>query len=414
MRAGWGRAEITPPLGVELAGYGYYLERRAASVIDPLYARAIALEDEGETFIIICCDALGLSRAIVQPVLEQLLQNFRVASDHVMMVCIHTHTGPVLKYHEGCGAVDPAYTETVAPNIIKACAAALDDLTLVNNIDYSITKIDDDWAYNRANADGPVDRFVRSFRITRDDAQPIVIASYACHAVSRGILDGISADYPGEVCRLLDEQGVKSIFLNGLCGDIDPYPSVKAERQARLAPFARAVADACKRESGEAQSLPQRISGGRLSFELKLTPVSRESLQTAAEHSIQTNGEDSGAAKVARIWLGEMMEKYDSLTDADPVSAAWLRIGGVPIIALPFEGFTRTGELIREAIDDPRALTLGCAEEVMGYLPTIDDIKRRAYAALESAFLYKRLPPLPGEAERIGELLGEMMANNPK
>ena len=28
MRAGYGKTEITPPLGVELAGYGYYLLRR--------------------------------------------------------------------------------------------------------------------------------------------------------------------------------------------------------------------------------------------------------------------------------------------------------------------------------------------------------------------------------------------------
>ena len=36
MRAGLGKWELTPPMGVELAGYGYYLGRRAESVRDPL------------------------------------------------------------------------------------------------------------------------------------------------------------------------------------------------------------------------------------------------------------------------------------------------------------------------------------------------------------------------------------------
>ena len=45
MRAGYGKTEITPPLGVELAGYGYYLKRRATRVDDPLFVRAVALED---------------------------------------------------------------------------------------------------------------------------------------------------------------------------------------------------------------------------------------------------------------------------------------------------------------------------------------------------------------------------------
>ena len=55
------------------------------------------------------------------------------------------------------------------------------------------------------------------------------------------------------------------------------------------------------------------------------------------------------------------------------------------------------------------ALTLGCAEELLGYLPTKDDIKRGAYAALESTFLYKRLPVVPGEAERLGEEMGKAL-----
>ena len=52
------------------------------------------------------------------------------------------------------------------------------------------------------------------------------------------------------------------------------------------------------------------------------------------------------------------------------------------------------------------SMVLGCAEELLGYLPTKDDIARGAYAALESTFLYKRLPVVPGEAERLGEELG--------
>ena len=74
--------------------------------------------------------------------------------------------------------------------------------------------------------------------------------------------------------------------------------------------------------------------------------------------------------------------------------------------ALPFEGFCAIGHKIRDVLGDTRALTLGCADELLGYLPTRDDIARGAYAALESTFLYHRLPVLPGEAERLGRELG--------
>ena len=41
MRAGFGKSDLTPPLGTELTGYGYYLNRRAESLRDPLYARCV-------------------------------------------------------------------------------------------------------------------------------------------------------------------------------------------------------------------------------------------------------------------------------------------------------------------------------------------------------------------------------------
>ena len=83
-----------------------------------------------------------------------------------------------------------------------------------------------------------------------------------------------------------------------------------------------------------------------------------------------------------------------------------LLLGGVPIVALPFEGFTQIGMDVRRLCGREDTLVLGCAEELLGYLPTKDDISRGTYAALESTFLYKRLPVVPGEAERLGEELG--------
>ena len=37
----------------------------------------------------------------------------------------------------------------------------------------------------------------------------------------------------------------------------------------------------------------------------------------------------------------------------------------------------------------------------------MDDFERESYAAKESMFLYRRLPPVPGEAERLAEQLAE-------
>lgn len=399
MRAGFGKSDLTPPMGVELTGYGYYLNRCALSVLDPLYARALFLEADGVRTLIISCELLGLNRHICADVAAHAAQ-YGVTPDHLIIVSVHTHTGPSVKYHEGCGYVDDAYEATVAGRISKAVDAAFEDLTEVTGLTHMCEPLPGDHIYNRADPNGPVDRTVRGFTLTREGKAPVAAVSTACHCVFRGRDTAVSADLAGEVNRFMAEKGCESLFLNGLCGDIDPWQPTPE----RLTECARLVTDVF---SSSAISLPLTLEAGAIPFTLRLTPVTREDITSAAKTAVEKNGgPDQPAARVALIWEKEMLEKLDRLSPEEPISVKYVVLGGVPVIALPFEGFTRIGMDIRQIIGRPDALTLGCAEELLGYLPTKDDIKRGAYAALESTFLYKRLPVVPGEAERIGEEMG--------
>ena len=403
MKAGFGRWELTPPMGVELAGYGYYLGRRAVSVLDPLYARALLLEEGSLRILLVSCDVLGLSRQVCSDVFAHA-RTLGVSPEHVIIVSVHTHTGPAVIYHEGCGFVDPSYVSKVAPAVCRAVDAALADLDDLCSLQFVCAPFDGDDIYNRAFAGGPVDRFVRGFLLTRKSRPEIAAISAACHGVFRGRIPSVSADFAGEICRLLEGSGLHAMYLNGLCGDIDP----SEQSDGRLESFARLVAG---RFSAEKQPLPLTLGGGSIPFTLRLMPVSREDIcQAAALAAERAGGPDQPAARVALIWEREMLDRFDSLTDTEPVSVKYLLLGGIPVLALPFEGFTQIGMDIRGRCGRQDALVLGCAEELLGYLPTRDDISRGAYAALESTFLYKRLPVVPGEAERLGEEIGNALA----
>lgn len=399
MRAGYGKTEITPPLGVELAGYGYYLKRRATRVDDPLFVRAVALEDRGRTYVVVSCDILGLNRSIVGRVRAGLLQKHAIPPSHVLIVSIHTHTAAPAIAHEGCGEVCPEYVETLPGAILAACEDALSDMRRVTSLRFSMRRLDGQYAYNRAAEDGPVDDCARGFLLSRSERAPIALISYACHPVCRGRSTGVSADYPGCVCRMAEEKGVLPVYLNGLCGDIDP---LTCEDGARIDAFAAAILSALTDEI----ELPMRVFGGEVADEIRLLPVSREDIESAAERAAARPDAIPGADRVARAWEREMLSKFDDLPSREPISVHYLVLGGVPVAALPFEGFCAIGQKIRDVLGDTRALTLGCADELLGYLPTRDDIARGAYAALESTFLYHRLPVLPGEAERLGRELG--------
>ena len=400
MRAGLGKWELTPPMGVELAGYGYYLGRCAQSVRDPLYARALALETDELRALVISCDLLGLSRGVCEDVFAHA-KMLGYAPENVLIVSIHTHTGPCIKYHEGCGFVNDDYVATVAPAICRAIDEAVADLDEVTALQKVFVPFEGDHIYNRTIENGPVDRHVRGFSFTRQTHAPIAAVSAACHGVFRGISTAVSADFAGAVCRLLSAQGMLPIYLNGLCGDIDP---TEKGNDALLDSFAELITS--KFES-EKEPLPLTLSGGSLPFTLKLAPVTIEDIHQAARQAVDAaGGESMPAARVALTWEREMLMKFHRLNTQEDITVKYLLLGGVPVIALPFEGFTEIGLLIRRLSGREDALVLGCAEELLGYLPTKDDISRGTYAALESTFLYKRLPVVPGEAERLGEETG--------
>lgn len=402
MRAGFGQWELTPPMGVELAGYGYYLGRRALSVRDPLYARAVLLEQGGNKVLVISCDLLGLSKAVCAQVFAHA-EKLGIAQSQVIIVSIHTHTGPCIKYHEGCGYTDDAYVATVGGLICRAVDEAAADLCEVTSLTQAFHPFEGDHIYNRTVVGGPVDRFVRGFTLTREGREPICMINAACHGVFRGRVTAVSADFAGEVNRLMAEKGCKSIYLNGLCGDIDPFKPT----DARLCEFAQIVVDAF---TAEEKPLPLTMEAGQLPFTLHMTNVKAEDIIGAAAHAVEiAGGEEKPAARVALIWKQEMLAKLSNLNDAEDITCKYLILGGVPVLAVPFEGFTQIGIEVRQALGRPDGLMLGCGEELLGYLPTRDDIAREAYAALESTFLYKRLPVVPGEAERLGAEMGKAL-----
>jgi len=426
MRAGFGKFEITPPLGVELGGYGYYLARRAAGVMDPLYARAVLLEEDGRRSLIISCDLLGLSDAVCGEVFERVAP-LGCGADQVMLVSVHTHTGPVVKDHEGCGVPDEGYVAGLAEKISRAAFLAAEDLCAVESLSFvsaemgggsqekraepegkakhgfAVPAADSGYTYNRAVQDGPVDRMARGFVIRRGKATPIAVSNAACHAVFNAVIPQVSADYPGAVNRLVDAAGFHSIFLNGVCGDIDPAEKTREARDA----FAKAIAGVLEAEE---KPLPLTLRAGAIDYELRTVMMTREARHAAVEASVaRAGGADRPAARPALVWEKDMLKREGTLTGREAVRARYVILGGVPIVSMPFEGYTRIGREIREIVGREDALVLGCQEEMLGYLPTRDDIAQGGYAALESTYLYRRLPVVPGEAERLGETLGHAL-----
>ena len=68
MRIGFGKVDITPRVGVELCGFGPFLNRHSIGVRDRLWARAMAIEAGGRTAVVVSCDLV----AVVLPTTKQV------------------------------------------------------------------------------------------------------------------------------------------------------------------------------------------------------------------------------------------------------------------------------------------------------------------------------------------------------
>ena len=66
MKAGFGKSDLTPRLGVQLAGYGPYRNRAAQEIVAPLAARAAVIRDGKTTVVLLSLELCGTPRPLAE------------------------------------------------------------------------------------------------------------------------------------------------------------------------------------------------------------------------------------------------------------------------------------------------------------------------------------------------------------
>src|SRR5687767_4603721 len=93
LKVGITTQNITPKLGIPLAGY--YSERGANGVHDPLNAKVILLESDGVKAALVSLDLIGTLRSTVDEARALIGQQTGLPGKNVMISATHSHTGPI-------------------------------------------------------------------------------------------------------------------------------------------------------------------------------------------------------------------------------------------------------------------------------------------------------------------------------
>lgn len=286
MKAGFGQADITPRLGVQLAGYGPYRNRAARELVAPLGARALVLADgdKGKRAVLLSLELCGTSRELAARIRAAVAARVKCEAEDVFVSSTHTHSAPAVGGMFGWGEADALYVETLPARAAEAAARAWASRT---EVEWRHARVPcEGIAINRESEVGHcfnlteaeiAARFDPAWRPARPQDTDATVRVLAAHATSDGKLLGLlhhfgchpvvygektaalHGDFVGLASLALERAhpGAVAMFLPGALGDVNPKLNHRNPRESlrALKTLARQYGAAVKRGLRAAQPL---------------------------------------------------------------------------------------------------------------------------------------------------------------
>ncbi len=437
LKAGFGKTDITPRAGVELCGFGPYLNRHSNRVRDRLWARAMAVSDEDTTAILVSCDLVGVDSKITREVRTDVAEAVGVPPECVMVHCTHTHSGPATIPILGWGDPDAPYLELLPGRIARACIEAvgrLDDARF-GHAEVPCPGI----GYNREHEQRPtlaqaLDPEWRPRKPELTDTSCHVLTAcaertgdligflsyFGCHpVVCCASTRAIHGDYAGVATHLLEEEfpGSVGLFLQGAQGDVNTcvvhHPEEESMRALNV--IAKRYASRVREGIGKAEPLQARplVCGlrARTFSRQRVTLGELRTLLEGHERTILRPGAADGdrhvrmATVYARALRGLIARVEAGGTLENPAELQGIRLGAVALLGAPFEIFQRIRNDVVQRARAEIPLVMGLTNDCLGYAPDRESAAAKGYAAGQVPFMLGELP----FADIAGELTEELL-----
>ena len=438
MKAGFAKIDITPRVGVELCGFGPFIQRRSVGVRDRLWAKAAAFEQNGTTLVLVSCDLIGLSPSIVRRVREVVREATGLKPEAVMVHCTHTHSGPCAAEYHGWGEPDPPYLEILPQRIARACVAAVGKLQeaalayaevpcegIGLNREYDSiggpieAVLGDDWRPTKPEL---TDTTCHVLTLRKPDGDLMGFLSYfGCHpVVCCHLTRYIHGDFAGVASNMIEAEnpGSVGLFLQGAQGDVNTCWAHRPEKESLAALDVIAARYARAVRSGMAAAEPTDIDS--VSSAQRMTRFSRrvpslEALRRMLEQDLallrapDASDEDPEVrmAAVRAIAIRERMAALGSGQPPDPpVELHGFRLGPISLLGAPLEIFQAIKNDARNGAKSPVTLVMGITNGDIGYAPDRTAASRGGYAADVVPMIVGEFPFADIHAELVSELLG--------
>ncbi|WP_187142975.1 neutral/alkaline non-lysosomal ceramidase N-terminal domain-containing protein [Terriglobus albidus] len=221
LRAGAAMTDITPKPGE--------LKLKTDTIRDHLFARAIVVDSGDSCAVLIGVDQGAIRKDMYDAALPRVASATGCAKENILIAATHTHSGST----DGFGGAPTS--STIADGIVKAATDARAKLAPAMigygraNVDLNVNR---DLFNNKLewrqepNPQGVSDKTLSVVEFIGADYVPIgIYMNYAMHPINFYLSGVISADFPGEASRTIEEHfdhKTVAIFTQGTSGDQNP------------------------------------------------------------------------------------------------------------------------------------------------------------------------------------------------
>ncbi len=402
--AGAVEIDITPPVG---SGFDGYSARQGTSlgVHDPLLAQLLLLRLGNAQIVLISLDLLGVGLAFTQWVRDGIQQAIGVPSECTLLACSHTHSGaagfmpaqPGLSQYQ-----DLDLQHQVADRLIGAAIWAQGRVQPAR-LGVGRGRLDGIGLNRNDPEKGLVDTGVTVLLVQDEGGKPLaVMLNYGCHPTVLGYQNlFFSADYPGAARSTLRKIYPDTVFLytNGASGDVSTRFTRRDQSFAEVERMGRILAGETLKLMQTIITQPAAKLGGQVSpVELKFRQFPPPDVTQRELERLQAKLETLKAAQAPHGEIRRAITRVEGATGQALLAKELagrsnnqsqihiLEIGGLSLVGLPGEPFTRTVLDIKNQSPYPYTAVVSYANDYQGYFPDALSIAEGDYEALISPY----------------------------
>lgn len=425
IKSGFGRVDITPPLGITLSGYPF--TRYATDILDPLYVTAVAFDDGNHLAIVMSVDLIGIEQPLMNRIRSEIAEAVGTEKEGVFIACTHTHLAPEMRPgDDGVTYENAEYIEffikratdaarlaklDLAPTEMSIVRGNVKDVAFVRTYHMKDGSIKCNPGFLNPNALEPVsepDETSSLIILKREGKREIGIVNFQVHPdVIYG--DKVSADYPKFVRDTYEALVPNSLcmYINGTQGDTNHIdirlgPDEIRDGYARSEYMGRKIAMSVVANYPLAKKISSdgvRFGQSNIIAKQNKAKADSEELQAAfrtyekyleylkrgagdwvsySELDVKCEMNMQTALRIVRsVKWPEERELY--LTA--------VAVGDVVFAGFPGEPFTEIGTTVKEKSDFALTVTACCANGYEGYYPMIARAGKSSYESDTTKFV---------------------------